>query len=79
LNVEVEKKERNVLDSTAEMSTVQPRGIRGSRRAPGLTFHVNESKLEKLEFKPAGFVVCEHVCSNNCRRLLFEGKSWECR
>jgi hypothetical protein len=56
LNVEVEKKERSVLDSAAKMSSVQPRGVRGSRRAPGLRFRVNESKLEKLGFRPAGFV-----------------------
>ncbi len=56
LNVEVEKKERSALDSAAEMSSVQPRGVRGSRRAPGLRFRVNESKLEKLGFRPAGFV-----------------------
>jgi hypothetical protein len=56
LNVEVEKKERSALDSAAEMSGVQPRGVRGSRRAPGLRFRVKESKLEKLGFRPAGLV-----------------------
>jgi hypothetical protein len=57
LNVEVEKKERSALDSAAEMSSVQPRGVRGSRRAPGLRFRVKESKLENLGFRPAGLVV----------------------
>lgn len=56
LNVEVEKKERSALDSAAEMTSVQPRGVRGSRRAPGLRFRVKESKLEKLGFRPAGLV-----------------------
>ncbi len=56
LNMVVEKKERSALDSAAEMSSVQPRGVRGSRRAPGLRFRVKESKLEKLGFRPAGLV-----------------------